>query len=542
MFRSKEIVRYLSRKLEKPADRLACLLIVLYFLFQLLFGALYHPIEATHTAEDDGYMLMALSILDGQLPRDVYHPLLYPILIAITSFITGDAFVAARTISTLSTLILLLLSYLLCRKCFSSEIGIFVIVAELLNISVLTEGVYAAADMTFAALALTTLFGCVCVVQDPQRKHIVFIALAFAAAFFLKNQAISLIPIILLAIYSAHRVGLRLKFFHMIQFFLCGALFLIPHFYLTTLIFHNPIYNENWRNFAFKLYGQGDWSYYNRMPYHGWLSIIRDCSPELLLSSTMKMLKYFFTDTYPILMGNGLIGLVLSIISILGMMIAVGRLTRPRFIILSLFIIQVLFVCILFGPTPRLLLVLIPIGYVFSGVVLFASPLNGLSFYKRFRLKYFLSAFLLFPLALNAPPQIAWFINNHPYQELKDTLEIEHIYGKEIVVYGTSPSFKRLLRCAYRTLPEPTPDEAVNPGLYYAKIETILSLNNADYVVIGKTSLLNRPTDLLLGNHPPSFLKLLKKDDGASVYRCVKKLTANPTRDAKPEEVIHGPR
>ena len=448
-------------------------------------------------------------------------------MIAITSFITGDAFVAARTISTLSTFVLLLLSYLLCRKCSGSEIGIFVIVAEMLNVSVLTEGVYAAADMTFAALALTTVFGCVRVVQDPQRKHIVLIALAFAAAFFLKNQAVSLIPIILLAIYSSKRVGLSAKFFHTIRFFLYSALFLIPHFYLTTLIFHNPFYNENWRNFAFKLYGQGDWSYYSRMPYQGWLTVIRDCSPGLLASSTAKMLQYFFTDSYPILMGGGLIGLVLSIISILGMAIAVGRLTRPRFIVISLFIIQVLFVCVLFGPTPRLLLVLIPAGYMFSGVALIDSPLNSLNFFKQFKMKYFLSVSLLFLLSLNAPSQIVWFIHNHPYRELQEALELERDYGKNLIVYGTSPSFKRLLKCDYRVLPEPTPEEADDARLYYTKMENILSLNNADLVVVGKTSLLNRPIDLLQGNHPPPFLQLLKKSDGAVVYRYLKKPAFN---------------
>lgn len=503
-------------------DCLVLLLLSGYFFFQLFFGVVFHPIEASHTAEDDGYVLMADTILRGELPKDGFHPLFYPLIVAGMTAVTGDSFAAARTVSTLATLLLLCLSYRIGKRCLNPRAGAFVVIALILNATILTEGVYASSDMTFAALATLVLDLCLGFAGQPGFRQAVLLALAFSLAYFTKNQALALLPLVLVAMAAPGDPGKKEKIRNIGVFFGSALVFLLPNFILTACAFGNPFYNENWKNFAFKLFGHGDWSYFDRIPYDGWLAVLRDSSLSLILQSTWAMLRYFCTDTLPILMGGAGIGVLFALLGGAGLLFMAFRLTVGRALVLVSFLSQALFLCLLFGPAPRLLIALIPIGYLLAGAILFDWPPARIPAGRRPQLPHLLALGLFVWLFLGSCRQAQWFIQNHPYGELRDTQELERRFGPRIVVYGTSPFMKRHVRIDYRYLYEAFGDEAKDPARYYAKICRVLSENSADFVVIGKTSLRNRPAELLRNDRVPACLRLYKMDEETAVYRVVR--------------------
>ena len=89
----------------------------------LVFGVVFHPVEAIETAEADQYVRVAEQFTQGRIPKDPYRPLLYPLTAAGLSYITGDTFSAARLVSSLAAAAFLVFTALLARRLLSRSLN-----------------------------------------------------------------------------------------------------------------------------------------------------------------------------------------------------------------------------------------------------------------------------------------------------------------------------------------------------------------------------------------------------------------------------------
>src|ERR1700680_4414720 len=105
------------------ADRLALAAALALLLALALYGSRVHWVEEAGTAERDGYVGQAQLLLSGSLPRDPYRPLLYPLLTAALSPLTGGAFAAARLLSNLAAAALAWLAYACGRRLAGAAAG-----------------------------------------------------------------------------------------------------------------------------------------------------------------------------------------------------------------------------------------------------------------------------------------------------------------------------------------------------------------------------------------------------------------------------------
>ena len=76
-------------------------LCVLWTLGLIAFGWFCHPIEIIG-GESDQYVPRAEMLLQGSVPKDTFHPLLFPVLTAGLGLLVGDCFVAGRIVSSLA--------------------------------------------------------------------------------------------------------------------------------------------------------------------------------------------------------------------------------------------------------------------------------------------------------------------------------------------------------------------------------------------------------------------------------------------------------
>jgi hypothetical protein len=110
--------------LDSRLDKVALLLIAAYVLVLFVFGWKVHVIETPGSAEMDGYADKADRIMAGEIPRDPYHPLLYPILSAGAGKLAGSGFAGGRIVSSLCAGLLAFMTYLIGKLCFSRAGGV----------------------------------------------------------------------------------------------------------------------------------------------------------------------------------------------------------------------------------------------------------------------------------------------------------------------------------------------------------------------------------------------------------------------------------
>ena len=131
----------------------AALAALLLFCGLAVFGALFHWVEEAGTAERDGYVAQAEQILRGELPRDPYRPLLYPLLVAGTAKLGVPPFAAARLLSNLAAAALAWLAWAFGRRLAGPTAGAWAFALAAVNPNLWILGQHASTDMLFAALA-----------------------------------------------------------------------------------------------------------------------------------------------------------------------------------------------------------------------------------------------------------------------------------------------------------------------------------------------------------------------------------------------------
>jgi hypothetical protein len=230
-----------------------------YFVFIGLISFIFHTV-GDYGIETDffwGYVPSAKKFLAGDIPMDAFRGPLYPIVLAIFGFILGDFFRAGIFIAVLSASVLAYVTFELLKKIFSPLVSFFVTVLLVFNQVFIQFSYSSGTDMFFNALAALTLF------------------------FFFKNKELSYKNLILAAIfgglsYLTRYNGIFLASFVVIILFVnywkiswtnrIKASIIFATVFLMTF---SPwgiyclsekgsfLYNENYKNIAFEVYGKG---------------------------------------------------------------------------------------------------------------------------------------------------------------------------------------------------------------------------------------------------------------------------------------------
>lgn len=509
-------------------DIVAYALCAAFVVSLLVFGWKVHIIE-TAGAEADGYFKKAEEFMSGRIPRDPYRPLLYPALSAAVGIVVGDAFTGARTVTTFLAGLFLLAAYLLGRSCFGRRVSLFALVALMLNYNVITAGVEAATDMPFSALVLLTLFFALRLLngRPPRFAELVLLAFSFALAYCTRYQALVLIPVIAVALFiSLAGTGSRSKTVAVAVFTCAVLLFLTPHFVVTSKLFGSPLHNENWKNLAFKVHGSSDWAYFRRVPFDGWFSVVLS-GPVKILSQFVRELGRFFYVTIGALGGQGLAGSLFSVLALVGLYRDLWTFDRKKVVLVTFVAVLVLSTCFFFYSLPRLVLPILPLGYLWAGSFLLSGPFAGSFHVARVRVSRSAPLVAVFMIALLASTVVhmRMYVAAHPVAELEAARAIERKCGSDVTVLGTFPFMQRYVTYTYRWLDNATDEESGRSELYMARMKAIVGEADADFVIVGRLFLEKRPVELLTGADTEGFLEPVYRTADVVVYRVVKEGT-----------------
>ncbi|MEM7048593.1 MAG: glycosyltransferase family 39 protein [Acidobacteriota bacterium] len=499
----------------------------------IAFGARFHPIEEAGTAERDGFVAQADLLLAGEVPRDAFRPLLYPLTVAALAPLVGDTFTAARLCSNLAAVALVLLAFAFARQLVPERPAVawWALALLAVNPNLWILGQHVSTDMFFAALGAASLLLALRFRQQPTVAMALALGAGLGLAAFSRGSALFLVPPVLWALWSGrHRPAL--------WGWACLAfgITLAPHFGLRFVAFGDPFHDENWKNLAFKLYGYPDWSYLERVPFSG-LGEVLLADPLAVLWGGMREAARFLVGGLKHLLGTPLHGLLLG----LGMW-AAWRRSKDRPVLLWLLFAIGIFLaglCFTFFAWGRLVLPLLPILVTLSACAWWLAP-GG----RRWPQAVGVALVLLLAIKTFAF-RLPAFVERHPAAELAmlQRLALEVEPGRSLA--GTMPFAGRDLTVPYVALPDALGQWAASPA-YYQSLAELCDREAVDYLVISALELRQRPAALLSEPAPVSWLEAVQITDGVAAWRVrrtpVETESAGDDPEGASEEKIDPPR
>jgi hypothetical protein len=488
----------------------AALAALLLFAALAVFGHRFHWVEEAGTAERDGYVAQAEQILRGELPRDAFRPLLYPLLLAGVAKLGVPPFTAARLLSNLSAAVLVWLAWAFGRRLGGTAAGIWAFALAAVNPNIWILGQHASTDMLFAALAAASLYAGLAYLESPSLKTAAAAGAFLGLAAFTRSNAVFLLPPLVVAWWLAPS---RRRWSHLAALLATAVLVLIPHWALRQTVFGSPFHDENWKNLAWKLHGYPDWSYLDRVPYGSALEVVRE-DPLAVVHGGVSELVRFFEGGISQLFGTWAHVLLL----VVGVAVALRR--RPASTRRSagwllfaggLFLTTTAFAFFTWG---RLLLLLLPIGYGLS-VVSWPWPWRVPA-----RIAHAVAITLVVLLAVKTFAfRLPAFIERHPVREVAVLRKLDASLPSGPALAGTSPFLGRYLQRTYVDLPDAFGREIAEPRLWYARVAPLLRRARVAYLVAGPVDLRDRPPSLLAGPPPVPWLVPAGTEDGVTVWK-----------------------
>jgi 4-amino-4-deoxy-L-arabinose transferase-like glycosyltransferase len=524
------------------AARPAAVAALLLFAVLAVFGARVHWVEEAGSAERDGYVAQAETLLGGELPRDPFRPALYPLATAAVAAAGVPAFTAARLLSNLAAAALAWLAWWTGRRLAGPPAGWLAFALTAVNPNLWTLGQHVTTDMPFAVLAAAALAAGLLYLETPGWRPALLAGAALGLATFTRANGLFLVPPLLAAWWLAPRgtvaaAGRRVA--HLAAAAGIALLVLVPHFALRAAAFGDPFHDENWKNLAFKLYGFPDWSYLERVPFAGPGELLAADPGRVVAGFAAELWRFLAGGGAAQLFGTGLHVLVLTIGAAAA--VAAGGAVRRRALWL-LFAGAVLLAAVAatFFTWGRLLLVLLPLGNALAaaawgrevrgalaarggrvaaalrqgaaGAARLAAAFGGGRVRREGGGGVFggprawavaAAAFLVLLLAAKTFLfRLPAFAERHPYATVEVLRGLAAASPPGTVLAGTSPFLGRYLDRPYLYVPDAFGPEVADPDRYYAELRRVLTAGGADYLVAGRVDLRDRPASLL-GEAPP---------------------------------------
>jgi 4-amino-4-deoxy-L-arabinose transferase-like glycosyltransferase len=242
----------------------------------LFINIFFHRVVVLNTAETDAYFIRADELLRYGIYTDFYRPPLYTLLVAILSRIGGfSTFLAASLLSAFSAGFIIFNTYVLARSFLPETWSFLVMFLVAVNGLVIQYGLCGCTDALFAALSLSLLITITLLCHNEGKAIIqksFLIGILFGLLYLTRYVAVSLIPIIVIGIWQVDiHVMVRLKSLSVTL--LTAFIIALPWFSYNTIVNGTPFANDNWRNFAFAIYGQGDYNYLRSTIFTGYLDV-----------------------------------------------------------------------------------------------------------------------------------------------------------------------------------------------------------------------------------------------------------------------------
>lgn len=485
----------------------------LAFTLLLIGGSTWlHPMElADFNSEIDGFVASSETLRRFGLPMDPFRPLLYPILVAALSS-AMKPFAAARLLSNLAAGGFVLTGFFLAERALDRRAAWMVMASLALNPHVLLHGQLATSDMTFSAFAVLTLYLAVRLAERLTPIAALGLAAALAATAFTRYQAAALGPAVVWAFLCHTEIPWRRRVAWLFGLGAATAILLIPHFTLNTLQFGDPFFNMNWGNLALKLYGNGDWTYLERVPFHGWTGVIA-AGPGTFLRATVMEFAGLFPHSFAYLLGGDVTGIIFVVLALFGLLRAHARdgLAPSIHATLVLFTAATLLgVCATFYAYPRLLIVLLPVLLIYGLVALralVASP--G----AQAAIMFGLTAALV-RVDFDTLTELH---DRAPGEEVAVAERLVDKAGPGAVVASTYYALRWRISNPVVYVPDAADSKAASH--FYDTLARQLLKDQVDYLVVGRDSIRARPTSLLEVAAVPPFLVAVDQADGAIAYR-----------------------
>ena len=562
----------------------AALAATLLFLGLALFGARYHWVEEAGTAERDGYVAQAERLLAGELPKDPFRPPLYPLLVAGLARATGDPFAAARLISNLAAALLAWIAWRTGRELGGTKptadlVGAWAFAVTAVNPNLWILGQHATTDMAFGALAAGALLAGLIYRNRPGARPAWAAGALLGAAALTRGNAIFLVPGLLLAFLLAGK-----PFGPRVRHLLYAGLAALPGYAALWAwrfaAFGDPFHDENWKNVAWKLFGYPDWSYLDRVPFHG-LGEIARADPLGILQGGVSEIWRFAESGLAQLTGTP----VHAALFVAGALWLLGRKDRGAAWLLGAGFLFLAAVAFSFFAWGRLLLCLLPALGAIPCAALFSmavgasppscpsptrgegTPAGGLPIRttKTYRRRWFSSpplvgedrggggpsasgaqasraeassapsaamsnsrgklalgvaALLVLTLGgKTAFRRLPAFVERHPYLEVATLRRIEGRLPPGTRLGGTSPFLGRYLLHPYIAIPDAFGPELGEPRLYLDRLERFVRTERISYLALGELDLRDRPRALLGPAPPAPWLVPVERKPGIAVWR-----------------------
>lgn len=505
-------------------DAAALLVIVVFLIFLAWFGAEFHFVEMCYSTEYDRYVEKADQLRQGILPKDPYHPLLYPILSAAAGSLLGDTFVGARTLSTLAAAGLLGLTYLVGRNCFTRKTAILTTIGLALNGLVIMCGVETATDMLFALLSMACLLLSLRLLKRPDITTVVALGACLALAYFTRYTAIAFVPCLALALWWSPYTSTLKRSLGALVLAITLVICLLPHLFLNSHIFGSPFFNRHADNLARKVMHWSQGAIQTGPEEMSVSSIVMGAPVEVVLSAAETAKNWIVDGLIGTVGGNRsfLPSAAFMVALLAGTLLSLQRTERRTRLLLIYVAVYFLGICIFMEPLPRLLIPILPVLMLLAVGFTTEDALAGKWSCARFSIPLWAPVMAVFfaLMAAGASQRLSDMVQRHPYRELAAVRNLENAFGSHNVVAGTFPFLQRYTMCPYHHLVSDfggrSPEDR---ELYFQRLRSDLEQKRVDYVIVGSPSLGERPVELLTGQGVPDFLspKVVEKD--LAVYR-----------------------
>jgi hypothetical protein len=336
-----------------------------------------------------------------------------------------------------------------------------------------------------------------------------------------------LLPTIGLGMVLSTKHSMRLLLKTAMLFVLSMLIFLTPCFLISWSIFGNPIYNENWKNVAFKVYCNMDWLYFARIPFHGLFEVILHSPITFIKVGVAEFVRFIHSGI------SGLVGLppILAGLFFTASYTTLYSLRKTKLILLSFLLIYSLGISFTFFTSARVMLPILALFYLLIAEFLVDFDIKVVvktfSFSPLFIFALMLSLMKIFVMI----PDLQTFARRHPIDEVQAAKQLEEEHGNDITVMGTCLHYivQRHVNYDYRELHHSllkiSKEERQDLNRYYDDLYRILREAHADYLLIGELSMdrtiksaQHVPKNLLRNDNIPSYLSPVYLDDKLAIY------------------------
>lgn len=325
----------------------------------LALGAWLHAVPASGYENDD-YIGLAQTWLNGGLPRDVFRPAGYPLIVAGFSLVLGDVFLAGKVVTALGAGLCTAGLFTLGRRLFNTPVGALSVAAFALHPVSIELGMSASTDMWCLAWITCTLWQLQRWVDRTSGHGVWQVAACFALAYWTRyTSALLVLPVLFCVWHRAASNAKRLRW--SLGFVACSLLFLLPHFALNVLQFGMLSHDENWRNVAIHYYHNNDFRMlYADHPFSSLLGALLHDPVHTLTGALQKASNAVWNRLPRMLVGRGdaaiWLGRALLLIAAGGTARALLRRSLQVVPVLLFAFSYLLTVCITFETFMRLLM------------------------------------------------------------------------------------------------------------------------------------------------------------------------------------------